>query len=314
MEQAPEDRILEFVVGEQDAGSRLDVFLAAQGVCTRSAAQNLIKNESVSLDGTLIDTPSRKLKAGQEVCVELPEAKPLEAQPEDIPLDILYEDSDVIVINKPRGMVVHPAPGNESGTLVNALLYHCKDLSGINGVQRPGIVHRLDKDTTGALSVAKNDKAHESLALQISERTMHRCYHAIVQGRFREQSGFVEANIGRHPIHRKKMAVVPDGRWALTNWRVLEEFDAPYTLLELRLKTGRTHQIRVHMAHIGHPVANDPLYAPNGKKLPALPAQALHAYELGFVHPKTGEDVMTHAPYPEDFQKALDFLRAGGGR
>ncbi|MBP3371994.1 MAG: RluA family pseudouridine synthase [Clostridia bacterium] len=314
MEQAFEERMLELPVEAEDVGSRLDIFLAAKGVCTRSAAQNLIKNGHVLLDDVQETTSSKKLKAGQSVTVELPEAKPLEAAPEDIPLDILYEDSDVIVINKPRGMVVHPAPGNETGTLVNALLFHCKDLSGINGVQRPGIVHRLDKDTTGALSVAKNDKAHESLALQISQRTMHRCYHAIVQGRFREQSGFVEANIGRHPVHRKKMAVVPDGRWALTNWRVLEEFEAPYTLLELRLKTGRTHQIRVHMAHIGHPVANDPLYAPNGKKLPALPAQALHAYELGFVHPTTGEDIMTHAPYPADFQKALDYLRAGGGK
>lgn len=303
-----------FVVEQADALSRLDVAIAAQGICTRSAAQNWIRDGRVTVDGKVAASASMKLRRGQTVEMTPPEAKPLEAEPEDIPLDILYEDADVIIVNKPRGMVVHPAPGNERGTLVNALLYHCKDLSGINGVMRPGIVHRLDKDTTGALSVAKNDCAHESLAQQISQRTLHRCYHAIVMGRFREQSGAVEAPIGRHPVHRKKMAVVPDGRWALTNWRVLEEFEAPFTLLELRLKTGRTHQIRVHMAHIGHPVAGDPLYGGETKKLPMLTAQALHSRELGFVHPKTGQEVMTYAPYPDDFEKALALLRAGGGK
>ena len=296
------------------AGARLDIAIAGSGLCTRSAAQKLIQEGNVLLDGKQETTPSRKVREGQEVLVTRPESRELEAVPEDIPLDILYEDSDVIVVNKPRGMVVHPAPGNERGTLVNALLFHCHDLSGINGVLRPGIVHRLDKDTTGALSVAKNDRAHESLARQISERTMNRCYHAIVEGRFTQMSGSVEAPIGRHPIKRKEMAVVPDGRWALTNWKVLETFEAPYTLLELRLKTGRTHQIRVHMAHIGHPVAADPVYNHHKNKLTMLPAQALHSYELGFVHPVTGEKIETVAPYPEDFASALRFLRAGGGK
>lgn len=303
-----------FCVEDADAGARLDVVIAAQGLCTRSAAQNWIKDARVAVDEKTITTASHKLKAGQMVCIDPPQAKPLEAVAQPIPLDILYEDADVIVVNKPRGMVVHPAPGNEQGTLVNALLYHCRDLSGINGVLRPGIVHRLDKDTTGALSVAKNDAAHESLARQISERTMERCYHAIVHGRFAQQSGTVEASVGRHPIHRKKMAIVPDGRWALTNWRVLEEFDAPFTLLELRLKTGRTHQIRVHMAHIGHPVAGDSVYGGHTSKLPMLSAQALHSRTLGFAHPVTGQWIQTQAPYPQDFQKALDYLRAGGGR
>ena len=315
MQTAPEEtEALDFVAADEDAGSRLDVAIAAQGVCTRSAAQNWIRDGRVTVDEKPAKSASMKLRAGQRVVMTPPEARPLEALPEDIPLDILYEDGDVLVVNKPRGMVVHPAPGNETGTLVNALLYHCHDLSGINGVMRPAIVHRLDKDTTGALSVAKNDRAHESLAKQIGERTMHRCYHAIVHGRFKEESGFVEAPIGRHPVQRKKMAVVPDGRWALTNWRVLENFEAPFTLLELRLKTGRTHQIRVHMAHIGHPVAGDPLYGGETKKLPMLHAQALHSYELGFVHPVTGEYIETHAPYPDDFAKALAYLRAGGGK
>ena len=240
----------------------------------------------------------------------LPEAKPVEILPEDIPLDILYEDSDIIVVNKARGMIVHPATGIYTGTLVNALLYHCKDLSGINGEIRPGIVHRLDKDTSGVMVAAKNDAAHLNLAEQIRTKAAHRIYWAIVCGNIREEAGVIKGDIGRHPTDRKKMAIVHEhGKPAVTHFRVLERF-GDYTLVECRLETGRTHQIRVHMASIGHPVLGDPKYGPRKTCPFAIKGQALHSLQLTLTHPRTREVMTFTAPLPEDMEKILKALRA----
>ena len=295
------------IVDEGAAGERLDRFLAGRELeVSRSHIQKLIESGCVLVNGRTAKA-NAKLREGDAVETELPEARELEILPEDIPLDILYEDSDVIVINKARGMVVHPAAGAADGTLVNALLHHCEDLSGINGVIRPGIVHRLDKDTSGVMVAAKNDRAHVDLAEQIREKTAQRIYRAIVCGTIAEDRGEIRAPIGRHPTERKKMAVVPGGKEARTLFRVVERFPA-HTLVECRLKTGRTHQIRVHMAYIGHPLLGDPKY---GRKTLEIAGQALHSCELSFTHPRTKERMTFAAEMPEDMKAILHALRRG---
>ena len=250
-----------------------------------------------------------KLRGGETVSLVIPEAEPVSVEPENIPLDVLYEDKDIIVINKPRGMVVHPAAGVHTGTLVNALLYHCHDLSGINGEIRPGIVHRLDKDTSGVLVCAKNDVAHLDLAEQISTKTAHRVYRAIVHGNIKEEAGIIKGDIGRHPTDRKKMAIVREnGKPAVTHFKVLERF-GEYTLVECRLETGRTHQIRVHMTSIGHPLVNDPKYGPKKSSPFAIKGQALHSLSLTLNHPVTKEEMTFTAPLPQDMEKILTGLR-----
>ena len=299
-----------FLVGEDGAGVRIDKFLASQDEeLTRSAIVRLIEEQQVTVNGR-VPQKNGKLKAGDTVVVTIPEPVWPEAKPENIPLDIVYEDDDLLVVNKPRGMVVHPAAGNPDGTLVNALLYHCGDsLSGINGVLRPGIVHRIDKDTSGLLMVAKNDFAHQHLAEQIKEHSFTRKYQAVVVGNLKDDAGTINAPIGRHPTERKKMAVTfKNAREAITHYRVLERFGA-YTHIELTLETGRTHQIRVHMASIGHPVAGDPVYG--GKKfLTSLGGQCLHAYYIAFVHPRSGETLSFEAPLPPYFTEFLSQLRS----
>ncbi|HIV67486.1 MAG TPA: RluA family pseudouridine synthase [Candidatus Butyricicoccus stercorigallinarum] len=295
-------------VKPEDAGKRLDRLLAEQlPELTRSAIQNLMRDGCVTLSGAPL-RKNAKAAAGGEIWVELPEPKLSEVVPEDIPLDIVYEDADIVVVNKPRGMVVHPAPGNWSGTLVNALLYHCGDsLSGINGEIRPGIVHRIDKDTSGLLVVAKNDRAHQALAQQIQEHAAGRRYYAVVYGAPREDKGTIDAPIARHRLDRKKMAVVEGGREAVTHYEVLERYRG-YTYLTFLLETGRTHQIRVHMAHIGHPIIGDPLYGPAKDKW-KLGGQCLHAGRLTLTHPSSGERMTFEAPLPAYFTTVLQKLR-----
>ena len=292
-------------------GLRVDKLLASfLEELTRSAIQNLIEEGHVTCGGKPL-AKSAKVKPGQEILVELPEVRPLEVPPEDIPLDIPYEDEDLLVVNKPKGMVVHPAPGHEGGTLVNALLYHCgASLSGINGVARPGIVHRIDKDTSGLLIVAKNDFAHTRLAEQIQAHTFTREYSAVVYGSFREDSGQVDAPLGRHPQDRKRMAVLfesPAARHAVTHFWVVKRFQG-FTQLRLRLETGRTHQIRVHMAYLGHPVAGDPVYGPK-KVIASLQGQCLHAGKIGFVHPRSQAYLEFEAPLPPYFTGFLSKLK-----
>ena len=281
-------------------GLRADAFLAgAIDGLSRSAAQKLLESGAVTCRGRAVGK-SEKLPAGALVEVDLPEPQPLEVQPEDIPLDIVFEDDDVVVVNKPVGLVVHPAPGHPSGTVVNALLHHCGgSLSGINGVLRPGIVHRIDRDTSGLLIAAKNDKAHLSLAAQLQDHTLRRLYHGIVVGGLKEDTGTVNAPLDRNPKDRKKMAVVTGGREAITHYEVLERFSG-YTYAAFRLETGRTHQIRVHMAHLGHPLLGDQVYG-SAKGYPGLAGQCLHAKELTFVHPTTGETVTVTSELPDYF-------------
>ncbi|MEG2597129.1 MAG: RluA family pseudouridine synthase, partial [Oscillospiraceae bacterium] len=284
------------------AGERIDVFLVRKSDGkTRSAIQKLIADGHVLVNDRPIDK-NYKLRINDHVVLEQPEPKVLDMLPENIPLDVVYEDDDLLVVNKPKGMVVHPAVGNDDGTMVNALLYHCKDsLSGINGVIRPGIVHRIDKDTSGLLIVAKNDRTHVQLAEQIEQHSFCRVYQAVVYGNIKEEEGTIETLLGRHPADRKKMAVLScGGRKAITHFKVMERFGS-FTHLELRLETGRTHQIRVHMASIGHPVAGDPIYGPK-KVLTFLDGQCLHAKTIGFVHPTTKEYVEFDSPLPEIFR------------
>lgn len=293
-----------------NSGERLDVFLTEQNQdFSRSHVQKLIADGKVMVNGQQRKA-NFKLTAGDEITLEIPEAVEAEILPEDIPLDILYEDKDIIVINKARGMVVHPAAGVFSGTLVNALMHHCTDLSGINGELRPGIVHRLDKDTSGVMVAAKSDKAHLSLAQQIKDKTAHRIYQAIVYGNIKEEAGIIRGDIGRHPVDRKKMAIVQDGKSAVTHFKVLERF-GEYTLVECALETGRTHQIRVHMTHIGHPLVGDPKYGTNGKRKDnfSIQGQALHSMSLELDHPVTGERMTFNTELPEDMQKILRYLR-----
>ena len=304
----------EFIVEAEAAGQRIDRFLSGEDTgLSRSALQGLVAEGHVLCNGRSI-AKSLKLKAGDTILLEIPDAKPIEAVPQDIPLDIVYEDDHLLVVNKPKGMVVHPAAGHYTGTLVNALMYHCKDqLSGINGVMRPGIVHRIDMNTTGVLVVCKNDFAHNSLAEQLKVHSITRVYYAIVFGNLREDEGTVHAPIGRHPTDRKKMSIhSKQGRDAITHYRVLERFGA-YTFIECRLETGRTHQIRVHMASIGHPLLGDEVYGPARQPF-SLEGQTLHAGVLGFIHPRTGEYVEFSAPLPAYFEELLEKLRKKAGK
>lgn len=285
-------------------GIRLDKWLSDQlPELSRSGVQHLIEQGAVLCNGKPA-AKNLKLREGDSLLVRIPDPAPLEdVQPQNLPLEIVYEDEALLVVNKPKGMVVHPAPGNPGGTLVNALMYHLSDLSGIGGELRPGIVHRIDKLTSGLIVVAKNDMAHASLAAQLKEHSARRTYIAIVDGNIKEDSGTVDAPIGRHPVDRKRMAVVKDGREAVTHWRVLERYGV-YTLIEARLETGRTHQIRVHMAYIKHPVAGDTVYGSAKPKL-GLEGQALHAARLELTHPATGERMIFRADVPEYFTSAL---------
>lgn len=290
------------------AGERLDAFLARSlPDLTRSAAQRLLEEGAVTLGGKPAKK-NTKTAPGDVVEVTLPDPQPVEVVPQNIPLDIVYEDADVIVVNKPVGLVVHPAPGHPDGTLVNALLYHCgESLSGINGELRPGIVHRIDRDTSGLIIAAKNDRAHLALSAQLQDHTLARVYEAVVVGNLREDSGTVNAPIGRHPVDRKKMAIEPrNGRSAVTHWQVLARYPG-YTHVECRLETGRTHQIRVHMASIGHPLLGDTVYG-SKKPWPGLAGQCLHARKLRFVHPSTGQPVEVECPLPDWFEKVLKQL------
>ena len=309
MEEKKEQKYY-YTVTEEQEGMRIDQFLAGEmQEQSRSYIQKLIKDGRVTLNDSRTKASSR-LNVDDQILMCIPPLKELEVLPEPMDLDILYEDEDVILINKPKDMVVHTCPGRYSGTLVNGLLYHCKDnLSGINGVLRPGIVHRIDKDTTGVLVVCKNDLAHKSLAEQLKEHSITRRYEAIVYHNFAEESGTVDAPIGRSPVDRKKMAVeYKNGKHAVTHYRVLDHLNHRYNHIECQLETGRTHQIRVHMASIRHPLIGDSIYGPkNG--MTGLQGQCLHARVLGFRHPRTGRYVEFEAPLPEYFQKLLDTLK-----
>ena len=300
----------EFSIDHETEGQRIDRYLSdTLEDRSRSYIQKIIKDGHVTVNQKPVKANYR-LSFGNRVEVTLPEAKEPDIEPENIPLDILYEDQDIIMVNKPKQMVVHPAPGHYSGTLVNALMYHCGDeLSGINGCMRPGIVHRIDMDTTGSLVVCKNDKAHQSLSEQLKEHSIRRIYVAIVHGNIKEDSGTVNAPIGRHPTDRKKMSThCKNGRNAITHYKVLERF-GDYTYIQCELETGRTHQIRVHMASIGHPLVGDEVYGPKKCPFKGLQGQTLHARTLGIIHPSTGEYLEVNAPLPEYFVDLLDRLR-----
>lgn len=293
---------------EESKNQRLDAFLASSlDGLTRSQAARLIESGEVAVNGETAGK-SYKLAGGEDIAVTLPEPEPVEAVPQDIPLDVVYEDADVIVVNKPSGMVVHPAPGHPDGTLVNALLYHCAGtLSGVGGALRPGIVHRIDRDTSGLIIAAKNDAAHQYLSAQLADHTLARTYECIVVGALREDRGTVDAPIARHPTDRKRMAVVAGGREAVTHWEVIARYPG-YTHVRCRLETGRTHQIRVHMAYIGHPILDDTVYGAK-KEVPGLTGQCLHAVGLRFLHPRTHEVVELSCPLPEEFTRMLQKIR-----
>jgi 23S rRNA pseudouridine1911/1915/1917 synthase len=300
--------IQQLMATEEAQGERIDRFLSGQyEALSRSFLQKLLKNGDVLVNGSPVKA-SYTVTEGDDIVLNVPEALEPEIVPEDIPLSVLYEDQDVILVNKPKGMVVHPAAGHNTGTLVNALMYHCRgELSGINGVLRPGIVHRIDMDTTGVIVACKNDMAHAFLAAQLKEHTITRRYQAIVHGSFKEDEGTVDAPVGRHPQDRKKMCVnEKNGRNAVTHYRVLRRFEK-FTHIECRLETGRTHQIRVHMAYLGHPLLGDAVYGP-AKCLYRLKGQTLHAGILGFIHPRSREYVEFTAPLPEYFEKLLRTL------
>ncbi len=297
----------ELTAATEHAGVRLDAFLSADGALTRSQAARLIAEGRVRVNGKPA-TKSARLSGGETVTVDVPQLRETALPPQDIPLDVVYEDDDVIVVNKPTGLVVHPAPGHPDGTLVNALLHHCGDsLSGIGGEKRPGIVHRIDRDTSGLIIAAKNDAAHLALSAQLKGHSLSRTYECLVTGNMKQDSGTVDAPIGRSSADRKKMAVVPTGRRAVTHWEVVARYPG-VTHLRCRLETGRTHQIRVHMAYIGHPILGDTVYGAK-KPVPGLTGQCLHATGLRFVHPRTGEPVELHCPLPPEFTAMLQKLQ-----
>ncbi|MFP3411924.1 RluA family pseudouridine synthase [Bacillus sp. SIMBA_074] len=298
--------VVQVTVAEEQKSERIDKFVAEiNSEWSRSQVQQWIKDAVVTVNGKSVKG-NYKVKGNDEITVTIPEPEELDIQPEDMNLEVYYEDADVLVVNKPRGMVVHPAPGHTKGTLVNGLMHQCTDLSGINGVMRPGIVHRIDKDTSGLLMVAKNDMAHESLVNQLVAKTVTRRYKAIVHGVIPHDKGIIDAPIGRDKKERQSMTVDENGKNAVTHFQVLERFK-DFTLVECRLETGRTHQIRVHMKYIGYPLAGDPKYGP--KKTLDMNGQALHAGILGFDHPRTGEYIEFEAPIPEVFEEALNILR-----
>lgn len=291
----------EWIVPDEDTGKRLDVYLTENTEITRSRAEKLIRDGQARVDGVVIFKPGFSIRSGQRVLLEIPEIKDVELKPQDLPIRIVYQDEDLAVVFKPSGMVVHPAAGNPDGTMVNGLMMKLDGLSGIGGEMRPGIVHRIDKDTSGLLLVAKNDRSHLMLSEQIKEHSVQRAYLSILIGRLKEPEGDVHGPIGRHPTDRKKMAIVQGGREAHTHYRVLEELRGA-TLIEARLTTGRTHQIRVHMASLGHPVLGDPVYGPKKMPYPVEGGQLLHAFRLGFVHPSTGREMLFEAPPEERFE------------
>ena len=298
----------ELTAATEHAGVRLDAFLSADGALTRSQAARLIAEGRVRVNGKPA-AKSARLSGGETVTVDVPQLRETALPPQDIPLDVVYEDDDVIVVNKPTGLVVHPAPGHPDGTLVNALLHHCGDsLSGIGGEKRPGIVHRIDRDTSGLIIAAKNDAAHLALSAQLTDHSLSRTYECLVTGNMKQDSGTVDAPIGRSSADRKKMAVVPTGRRAVTHWEVVARYPG-VTHLRCRLETGRTHQIRVHMAYIGHPILGDTVYGAK-KPVPGLTGQCLHATGLRFVHPRTGEPVELHCPLPPEFTAMLQKLQS----
>ena len=304
-------RELQYEVAAEEDGMRLDQYIAGRCMdLSRSYIQKLIKENRVTINENIQTKTKTAVQEGDIVNVSLPDPKELEIKPQDIPLDILYEDNDVLVVNKPKGMVVHPAPGHYEDTLVNAVLYHCRDnLSGINGVLRPGIVHRIDKDTTGALIVCKNDKAHQKIADQLRAHTITRSYRAIVYNNFSEDEGTINAPIGRHPTNRKKrMVTEKNSKEAITHYKVLDHLNHKFNYIECRLETGRTHQIRVHMSHIGHPLLGDEVYGPVNSKFKNLQGQTLHAATIGFIHPTTEEYMEFSAPLPDYFEKLLKTL------
>ncbi len=313
-EKGPRDEELreDLIVGVEDRGCRLDTYLAKElDSLSRNRIQQLIVEGRVLLNDLICKDKNFRLQNNDRVSISIPPPEESSAEPEDIQLDLIYEDRDLLVINKPRGMVVHPAPGHSGGTVVNALLNHCSDLSGIGGVMRPGIVHRLDKDTSGLLIVAKNDLAHRALSGQLKARKLRREYFALVHGLVSPKTGRIEAPIARHPQHRKKMAVIEGGRKAVTRYRVIKYYDR-YSFLKLNLETGRTHQIRVHLSYLGYPVVGDPIYAKGGKgDLPPelnMP-QALHASRLIFSHPRSEKQLEFYASLPEPFKRALVWLK-----
>ena len=299
-----------FVINDEQQSTRIDLVLSLQlQEVSRSFVQKLLEKGAVTVNGKVCDSKKYKVSNGDEIEITVPEPEELKIEAENIPLDIVYEDDDLMVVNKPRGMVVHPAVGNENGTLVNAIMYHCGDrLSSINGVIRPGIVHRIDKDTSGLLMIAKNDMAHESLSQQLAEHSITRRYEALVFNNFNEDEGTVDAPIGRDPKNRLKQAVTSqNSKHAVTHWRVLERF-GKYTLVEAKLETGRTHQIRVHMSYIKHPLVGDFVYGPSKQPF-SVEGQLLHAKILGFVHPRTGEYMEFERPRPEIFEETLNKIR-----
>ena len=301
------DQTIELTVLPEEKGERIDAYLRRKTELSRSRISDLILGGALSVNGSEQLKPSFKVDGGQLVTLRVPQTQTVDIVPQNIPIDILYQDSDIVVINKPCGMVVHPAAGNEDGTLVNALMYHVHDLSGIGGEMRPGIVHRLDKDTSGLILVAKNDKAHIAMSEQFKSRTMEKHYRAVAYGNFSQDSGLIDAPIARHPVDRKKMAIVPDGKPSQTEWHVLERLRGA-TYLDVHLLTGRTHQIRVHMQSVGHPLLGDCIYAPNIKTGVHVPRLMLHAYSLSFTHPITGKPMYLEAPIPEKFVQTLQKL------
>jgi len=298
---------VELIVEPQESGMRIDAYLSANTEISRSRVALLIQEGFVRDERRVLTKPSFKVEAGQHIALTIPQIKEVEIVAQDIPLDILYQDADIVIVNKPCGLVVHPAAGNEDGTLVNALMYHVRDLSGIGGEMRPGIVHRLDKDTSGLILIAKNDRAHVTLSEQFKARTMEKHYRAVAFGNFREEHGLIDAPISRHPVDRKKMAIVADGKPSQTEWSVISRLKGA-TYLDVHLLTGRTHQIRVHMHSVGHPLLGDRIYAPNIKNSVHIPRLMLHAFSLAFDHPTTGARMTIEAPLSKEFLSVIEKL------